>query len=104
MPAGVGHHVGGSAVAAGGLAVPDGVQFVGGVDHQLARGHVGLAGGLGERQAAHCGSLGELPVCDRSAAPPVLSDPRASPDPPAKRREARQPQRFDSSTLRGLSR
>src|SRR5689334_23759377 len=62
VPAGVRHHVGGSAVAAGGLAVPDGKQFVGGIDHELARGHVGLGGGLGERQAAHRGRLGEQPV------------------------------------------
>lgn len=48
VAAGVGHHVGGSAVAAGGLAVPDGEQFVGGVDHEPARGHVGPGGGIGD--------------------------------------------------------
>jgi hypothetical protein len=60
--AGVCHDVGGSAVAPGGLAVPHRVQLVGRIDHELAGGHVGFGGGLGERQAVYGGGVGEQVV------------------------------------------
>ncbi|MGH3171246.1 MAG: hypothetical protein ACRDN0_35935 [Trebonia sp.] len=62
MLAGVGHHVGGPAVGACGLAVPHRVQLVRLVHHVLAGGHVGLGRGLGERQAADAVGLGEQGV------------------------------------------
>lgn len=52
-------YVGGAAVAARGLAVPDGPEFVGEGQHVLAGGHVGFAGGFGEGHAVDLGGLGE---------------------------------------------
>jgi hypothetical protein len=53
------------------------VRLVGSVNHELAGGHVGLGGGLGERQPTDDGGLGEqvvvLRICVRREPVAVLS-------------------------------
>src|SRR5215831_11893296 len=63
--AGPGDHVGGSAIAAGWLAVPDGPKLVSVPEHELARGHMRFRCGLGEIQSVHRASPGKQPVVFR---------------------------------------
>src|SRR6266446_6138610 len=58
-------HVGGSAVASCGSAVPDGEEFVGEVEHSFAGAHVRLGGGVGEWELVYGGGLGEEGVVFR---------------------------------------
>src|SRR5215831_5525993 len=63
--AGAGDHVGGSAIAACWLAVPDGPKLVSVPEHELARCHMRFGCGFGEIQSVHRVCAGKQPVIFR---------------------------------------